>query len=306
MVFYLKDNIMEKSDIDNVILEKDKNFICILTFQELETIADKIDINEKILVDCVNGRSSKFESYDGFDYIALMVPYMKDPLKYPKRICIYFRENLLAFICNEETIIPNILGNAISGEQKCPNLSKVLNIFFDRLTVRDIYALENIEQEISELEESLITFLDKDYLKQIMVLRKKLLKLKRYYEQFYNIAEAIEENENGLIDKKAIKSFRILTNRINRLSQSVLNSRDYVSQVREAYQAQVDIDQNTIMKVFTVITSIFLPLTLLVGWYGMNLKLPEFSWDYGYTFVIILSIIVVLLCVAFFKKKKWF
>jgi magnesium transporter len=86
----------------------------------------------------------------------------------------------------------------------------------------------------------------------------------------------------------------------------VLNSRDYVSQVREAYQAQVDIDQNTIMKVFTVITSIFLPLTLLVGWYGMNLRMPEFSWDYGYPFVILLSVIVVSLCVVFFKKKKWF
>lgn len=306
MVFYLKDNIMEKSNIENLILEKDKEFICILTFEELETIADKIDINKKILLECINGRTSKFESYDGFDYISLMVPYIEDPLREPKRICIYFRKNLLVFICDEETIMTDILADTISGDQKCPNLSRGLDLFFDRLTVGDIYALENIEQEISELEESLITFINNDYFKDIMVLRKKLLKLKRYYEQFNNIAESIEENENGLIDRKTIKSFRLLTNRITRLSQTVLNSRDYVSQVREAYQAQVDIDQNNIMKVFTVITSIFLPLNLLVGWYGMNLRMPEFNWYYGYPFVILLSIIVILVCVIFFKKKKWF
>ena len=105
MVFYLKDNIMEKSDINKLTLEKDKNFICILNFQELETIADKIDINEKILLESINGRTSKFESHDGFDYISLMVPYMEAPLKEPKRVCIYFRENLLVFICDEETFI---------------------------------------------------------------------------------------------------------------------------------------------------------------------------------------------------------
>jgi magnesium transporter len=143
MVFYLKDNILEKSDIENLILEKDKEFICILTFQELETIADKIDINEKTLLECINGRTSKFESYDGFDYIALMVPYMKDPLKDPKRICIYFRANLLVFICDEETII--LIFKCHFRRTKSPKLARFW-IFFDRLTVRDIYALENIDK----------------------------------------------------------------------------------------------------------------------------------------------------------------
>ena len=71
----------------------------------------------------------------------------------------------------------------------------------------------------------------------------------------------------------------------------VLNLRDYVTQVREAYQAQIDINLNKVMKIFTVITSIFLPLTLIVGWYGMNLKMPEYSWVYGYPFVIGLIVV---------------
>ncbi|HAN21653.1 MAG TPA: hypothetical protein DCP51_08290 [Clostridiales bacterium] len=60
------------------------------------------------------------------------------------------------------------------------------------------------------------------------------------------------------------------------------------------------------MKIFTVVTSIFMPLTLLVGLYGMNLQMPEFSWQYGYLFVIILNILVSAFCIIYLKRKKWF
>ena len=98
----------------------------------------------------------------------------------------------------------------------------------------------------------------------------------------------------------------MFTNRINRLFQGVNNLRDYVTQVREAYQAQVDINQNTLMKLFTVVTTIFLPLTLIVGWYGMNFNMPEYSLSYGYSVVIIISISIVVICIVWFKKNKWF
>jgi magnesium transporter len=81
--------------------------------------------------------------------------------------------------------------------------------------------------------------------------------------------------------------------------------RDYTSQVREAYQAKLDYDLNSIIKVFTVVTTIFLPLTLIVGWYGMNFTtMPELTWKYGYVYTIILSIVVVIICIIYFKKKK--
>jgi len=174
------------------------------------------------------------------------------------------------------------------------------------LTVGDSLYLENLEQEITELEESLFASEKKDYIKEIIKLRKRHLVLKRYYEQLFDLAEAIEENENELLSDDMIRYFRILTNRINRLSDTISNLRDYVSQLREAYQTQVDIGQNNIMRLFTVITAIFLPLTLLVGWYGMNFRMPEYEWAYGYPTVIIISAIVALFSVIYFKKHKWF
>jgi magnesium transporter len=166
--------------------------------------------------------------------------------------------------------------------------------------------LENLEQEITELEESLITSEKKDYIKEIVLLRKKLLVLKRYYEQLFDLAEAMEENDNELLSRHIIRYFHILTNRTNRLSDTTLNLREYVSQVREAYQTEVDINQNIIMRLFTVITAIFLPLSLIVGWYGMNLKMPEYKWAYSYPVVIVASIAIALFSLTYFKRHKWF
>lgn len=60
------------------------------------------------------------------------------------------------------------------------------------------------------------------------------------------------------------------------------------------------------MKVFTVVTSIFLPLSLVAAWYGMNFQQPEYSWKGGYPFVVGLSLGIVILLLVIFKKKKWF
>lgn len=305
MVYSLNNDILIQDSIDNIALNDGKLFVCVITFEQLESVAPKLYISEKILYESLSGRTSKFESYEGFDFISLKIPKINDVLKPSKKVCIFFTRNLLVFICNNNPIIDNLISKTVSGEIKCNNLSKMLYIFFDRLTSEDTYSIENIEQEIAELEENLMTSKKDNYLNRIIILRKKLLKLKRYYERLLSIAETIEENENGLIDKKSIKYFRMFTNRANRLYQSINNLRDYVTQVREAYQAQVDINQNNLMKLFTVVTTIFLPLTLIVGWYGMNFNMPEYSWKYGYSVVIGISISVIVFCVVWFKKNKW-
>lgn len=305
MIYILDKDILVESDLEKL-NRAEQNFVCIFTYKELEPITEKVNINNEIFLQSMIGRTSKFESYNGFDYISLIVPNIKEPLKAHTRIGIFFEKNILTFVCDDKELLMGKIQDITNGTKKCTSLGKILHIFLDRLTSKDTYELEKIEQEISNLEEGLIKTGTNDYLNKIIILRKRLLKLKRYYEQFYDVAEGIEENSNDLIDKKTIKSLKMITSRVNRLYQSVINLRDYVSQVREAYQAQIDINQNNIMKIFTVITSIFLPLTLIVGWYGMNLQMPEYNWNFGYIYVIILSIIVISICFGIFKKKKWF
>lgn len=89
------------------------------------------------------------------------------------------------------------------------------------------------------------------------------------------LCEDWEANENGLIKNEKMRLFKILAKHVGRLFQDCVNLRDYVTQARKAYQLQVDINLNNIMKVFAVITAVFLPLTLIAGWYGMNLICPN-------------------------------
>ena len=130
--------------------------------------------------------------------------------------------------------------------------------------------------------------------------------LKKFYEQFLNVLDILIENESGLLDRKNLRSFQMLYRRTERRFQNVLNLRESVTQVRESYEAEVDISLNTTMKIFTVVTTIFLPLTLIVGWYGMNFDMPEYSWENGYFFVSIISVLFLSAGILFFRKKKWF
>ena len=77
-------------------------------------------------------------------------------------------------------------------------------------------------------------------------------------------------------------------------------------QVRDLYNSQLDVRQNRTVTLLTVVTTIFMPLTLIAGWYGMNfVYMPELKWRLGYPAVIVVSIAIVVFCLILFRKKKW-
>jgi magnesium transporter len=162
----------------------------------------------------------------------------------------------------------------------------------------DIDKLEQLEDKVVAMEDRIFTdsISDSEAVKDILRFRKEILRRKRYYEKMEHLTDELA----GLDD-----TFVFLDRRFDRLLNFVLRMQEYVEQVREAYQSQIDIEQNNLMKYFTVVSTIVLPLTLITGWYGMNVKMPEFGWKYGYLFVICLSIAIFGLMIYIFKKKKW-
>ena len=77
-------------------------------------------------------------------------------------------------------------------------------------------------------------------------------------------------------------------------------------QLRDLIQTRVDVKQNRIMTLLTVVTTIFTPLTLLTGWYGMNFRyMPELEYRWSYPVVILVSLAIAVGCLVYFKKKKW-
>ncbi len=253
-----------------------------------------------------NGDVDKFEYHKNLNIICLD---WYDTLSLddePSQIIVYFNYDNLFFICENDRAMKMV--NTIIDTNKLYNKSNeiILYRFFAKLLDGDTDVLEKLEDEIIALDDELLTTSNKECSLEIVYYRRRLLNLKRYYGQLTNIFENLVENENSLIDDDALKYFRILDSRVDRLFANVLNLHDYVTQVREAYQANVDIELNSLMKTFTIITSVFLPLSLLVGWYGMNLQMPEYHWQYGYPVLIAISVVIVLVMLIVFKKKKWF
>ena len=130
--------------------------------------------------------------------------------------------------------------------------------------------------------------------------------LRIHYEQLIDLGQELEENENSFFKQENLRYFRLFLNRMARLHDSSTSLRDYTMQLEDQYRAHLDIRQNRIMTILTVVTTIFMPLTLIVGWYGMNFRyMPELEWRWGYPVIIVVSVLIAIGCLLFFKKKKW-
>ena len=127
---------------------------------------------------------------------------------------------------------------------------------------------------------------------------------KKYILRLLLFAVLSEETEEG--DPHASRLFDHLTGRAQRLLSATEQEKEYALQLREMHQTQLDMRQNQIMKILTIVTTVFLPLSLIAGWYGMNfVNMPELTARHGYLAVCIVSAVCILVELVIFKWKKW-
>lgn len=252
-------------------------------------------------------KSTCFESHKEFDYLYLLVPSKDMSNPEAERIEVYLSQKaMLIFYEGESLIVDALVKDLLAKDQEMESLEGVLHHILVRLNNRHVVPMDEIEDSIADLEDALASEESRDYVEEISRLRKQLLVLRRYYEGLLAMLEDLEENRNGLFSEEVLRVLHFQTQKSDRLYHNVLNLRDYLTQVRESYQALLDIEANKVMKLFTVITAIFLPLTLLVGWYGMNLFMPEVSLRHTYPIVIGASVAIVVGCIVYFKRNRWF
>ncbi|MFR2128882.1 MAG: CorA family divalent cation transporter [Eubacterium ventriosum] len=130
------------------------------------------------------------------------------------------------------------------------------------------------------------------------------MKLHHYYVQLEGILQDLEDDISDLISNEAKEYFNILIRKITMFGHESEQIWEYTSQIRDIYQQQLDVHQNAVMKFLTVVTTLFMPLTLIVGWYGMNFEhMPELEFKYSYPIVLVLVFFLLLLCVIFKRKN---
>ena len=206
------------------------------------------------------------------------------------------------------------------GKMK-PWIEKQMEIFQDvdtpkQLLVRimehmieeDTLYFSHMESEVDKLEEEISEGAgsNNNSFMSLTKHRQKLSEFNIYYEQLIDIGELFSTCDFYHSEQDAQGWDRFM-HRVERLQNHVHLLRENVLQIRELYQSMQDARQNKIMGIITIVTTIFLPLTLITGWYGMNfVYMPELKWRYGYFAVIIVSLVIVIAEIIYFKKKKFF
>ena len=167
-------------------------------------------------------------------------------------------------------------------------------------------ALEQLEERITNLEQEVLADNTDRFIHRMSAIRKEVSRADRFYAQLADFGASLLEEADDLFDKRSTRRMNYFLRRVEALKNETERLREYAMQVSGEYQSQVDIAQNRVMQLLTIVTTIFLPLSLIVGWYGMNFDMPELSWEYGYPVVIVLAVVIVAVLIRYFKRKKWF
>ena len=178
--------------------------------------------------------------------------------------------------------------------------------FFLALIQEDLTEIQALEDRLTALEQDVLENRIDHFIDQMSQMRRALNHRNRYYAQMNNLMAMIQENATDLLDACSQSRLQYAIRRLDRLQNETQMLREYASQVSSEYQAQVDIAQNRIMKLLTIVTTVCMPLSLIAGWYGMNFTgMPELQWSFGYPAVIVLSILVIVGCMLYFRKKHF-
>ena len=233
------------------------------------------------------------------------IPTQSSHTSVPQRFSFALDETGIVFIDESDTALRLVQRIRRYKKWKKPCLERFLYDFLELIIHNDLQTMQKYELELDSLEKEIMSNAETAHMERNNDIRGDIRDLRIHYEQPLDFGQELEENENGFFKEENLRYFHMFSSRVDRLYDSATHLRDYTIQLNDLYQSQLDVRQNRIMTVLTVVTTIFMPLTLIVGWYGMNFKyMPELESRMGYPVVIILSILIVSGSLIFFKIKK--
>ena len=306
MSYYLLAETIRPCDAENLSKSMDHQYVAVLTSPEWERERDRFDMGIELEPDAKHIHNTKAEvNYDS----------LTGTFQLPDRENLQEKDFRFAFALDEKGIVfiddsgkAEEMINTIRRTKRWrkPSLELFLYDFLELIVDKDLLLMERYEEELNRIEDMILSSKEQEDLIRVNEIRSDIRELLVHYEQIIDMTQELEENENGFFSEENLRYIHLFMNLMARRHDSAVSLRDHTMQVRDLYNSQLEVRQNKIMTLLTVITTIFMPLTLLAGWYGMNFRyMPELWWPFGYVAVIILSVAIVVFCLIFFKKKKW-
>jgi magnesium transporter len=168
------------------------------------------------------------------------------------------------------------------------------------------FILEKTGEQIEDLEDKVVSQPKPETMQEIHRLKRTMIFLRRSVWPLREVINILERGESSLIQEATRIYLRDVYDHTIQVIDSVETFRDMLSGMHDTYLSSISNRMNEIMKVLTIIATIFIPLTFIAGIYGMNFKfMPELAWRWSYFAVWVVIVVVAALMVVFFRRKKW-
>ncbi|HMK49962.1 MAG TPA: magnesium/cobalt transporter CorA [Thermodesulfovibrionales bacterium] len=167
--------------------------------------------------------------------------------------------------------------------------------------------LEKLGEKIETLEEDVVTRPSESVLHDVHELKREMIFLRRSIWPLREAISNLQRGESPLIGESMHIYYRDVYDHTIRIIETIEALRDILSGTLDIYLSSISNRTNAVMKVLTIIATIFMPLTFIAGVYGMNFEfMPELKWRWGYPAILSLMLVIGISMVMYFVKKKWF
>jgi magnesium transporter len=284
-----------------------------LPIKILEELGVQLDIHPLILEDINNpNQRPKMEDYDRYLFLELnMLSWDEEADQVEaEQISLLLGENyLITFQESAKDVFGPVRKRIREGKSRLTNGGPdyLAYSLLDAVVDHYFIVLENIGEQIEFLEDELVREPDPDTLHAIHDLKRELIFLRKSVWPLREVISALERGESPLFQKPTLVYLRDVYDHVIQIIDTVETFREMVSGMLDIYLSSVSNRMNEVMKVLTMIATVFIPLSFIVGLYGMNFQyMPELSWRWGYFMVWGVIISVVVGMVIYFRRKKWF
>ncbi|MBW6480621.1 MAG: magnesium/cobalt transporter CorA [Bacteroidales bacterium] len=278
----------------------------------ISQIGEHFQIHPLVLEDILNTRQRpKIDFYDDYIFAVMKMISWNDKNKSieTEQISLIIGQNyVLSFQEKEDDIFDPLRERIRKGKGRIRNMgSDYLAYAMLDITVDNYFlVLEGIGEHMELLEEKLLRNPDKDILKEIYVFKRENLLLRKAVWPLRELISQFERSDISLIKKKTRPFLRDLYDHTIQVIDTVETNRDMTAGLLELYLSTMSNKTNEVMKVLTIIATIFIPLTFIVGIYGMNFdNMPELQWPWAYFAVMGIMGLIAILMLWYFRRKKW-
>ncbi|AIQ28525.1 MULTISPECIES: magnesium/cobalt transporter CorA [unclassified Paenibacillus] len=275
--------------------------------QDLVELQPLYNLHDLAVEDCLSEEDQrpKLEIYESHYFIVVNSIRFDDEEIFLRALNVFLGRHFIITVTKQKIHELRVL-KPVLWEQEVSEPDRFLYLLID-LVVDNFFSVgDRIEARIEKLEEDILMHTKKSHLSEIIGLRSEILWLKKMLGPQKEVINTLNKKDLRLIDDQLQKYFSDIYENAVKISETFETYRDLMGNLREAYQSSIANRANEIMRVFTAITTIFMPLTVITGIYGMNFdNIPETHSQYGYYGVI--AVMVTLGCgmLVIFRKKDW-